>query len=89
MNAQMATQGSEPVSIGDWIITYIVLCIPIVGLIMLFVWGFSSSTKPSKKNFCLAGLIIAAIMIVLYIVLFFLFGAALMGMAHHSGGATL
>lgn len=88
MNAQMATQGSEPVSIGDWIITWIVLCIPLVGLIMMFVWGFSSGTKPSKKNFCLAGLIIAAIMIVLYIVLFFLFGAAFMSMAH-SGGASL
>ena len=88
MNAQMATQGSEPVSIGDWIITWIVLAIPLVGLVMMFVWGFSSSTKPSKKNFCIAALIIAAIMIVLYILLFVLFGAALMGMSH-AGGASL
>ena len=86
MNAQMA--GQEPVSIGEWIITWIVLSIPIVGLIMMFVWGFSSGTKPSKKNFCLAALIIAAIFIVLYIVLFFMFGAALLGLSHHATSAN-
>lgn len=86
MNAQMASQ--EPVSIGEWILTWIILAIPLVGLIMLFVWGFSSSTKPSKKNFCIASLIIAAIFIVLYAVLIFTFGAALMGMAHQTAGAS-
>ena len=29
-------------SLGDWIITLIVLAIPLVNLVMLFVWGFGS-----------------------------------------------
>ena len=39
-------------------------------IIMLFVWGFSSGTNPSKQNFCRAALILYAICFVL----FFLFG---------------
>lgn len=67
------TRASAPVmSLGDWIITFIVLAIPIVGLVMLFVWGFSSTTNPNKANFCKAYLIIALV----FIVLFFLLGGA-------------
>lgn len=88
MNAQMATQGSEPVSIGDWIITLIVLAIPLVGLIMLFVWGFSAGTPASKQNYCRAVLVFAVIAIVLGILFMFLFGAALSGLVSHAGGGN-
>lgn len=67
-------------SLGDWIITMIVLSIPIVGFIMLFVWGFSSSTNPNKANFCKAALIFYLIAIVL----FFLFGGMAMITAMNS-----
>jgi hypothetical protein len=67
----MENRSSAPVmSLGDWIITFIVLAIPLVNIIMLFVWGFSSSTNPNKSNFCKAYLILMLIAIVL----FFLFG---------------
>ena len=67
----MENRASAPVmSLGDWIITLIVLAIPIVGLVMLFVWAFSSSTNPNKANLCKAYLIFALIAIVC----FFLFG---------------
>ena len=44
------TQQYNPISVGEWIITTIILAIPIVGFIMLFVWGFGSNTQPSKAN---------------------------------------
>jgi len=67
----MENRSSAPVmSLGDWIITLIVLAIPLVGFIMLFVWGFSSSANPNKSNFCKAALIFYLI----GIVVFFLFG---------------
>ena len=28
-----------PISVGEWVITIIIIAIPIVGFIMLFVWG--------------------------------------------------
>ncbi|HET7560864.1 MAG TPA: hypothetical protein VFJ87_00610 [Rhodanobacteraceae bacterium] len=88
MNAQLAPRDST-MSLGDWLITLIVLCIPIVGLIMAFVWGFSSGTNINKQNFCRATLILWLILIALYIVLFAVFGAALFSAAHSMSGATM
>ena len=59
-----------PMSIGDWIITSIILAIPIVGFVMLFVWGFGGNTHPSKVNWAKASLIMIGISF-LFIVLFF------------------
>lgn len=55
---------NKPVSVGDWILTFIVLAIPLVNIIMLFVWAFGGTTHPSKKTYCQAALIIVAISIV-------------------------
>ena len=45
-------------SMPAWLGGFIVLAIPLVNVIMLFVWGFSSGTNPSKQNFCRATLIV-------------------------------
>ncbi|ASP16491.1 hypothetical protein HMPREF9120_01843 [Neisseria sp. oral taxon 020 str. F0370] len=62
-------QQAPVIGIGEWIVTSIVLAIPIVNLIMALVWGFSSTTNPNKANFCKAWLIFVAIAFVLYILL--------------------
>ena len=64
-----------PISVGEWVITIIIIAIPIVGFIMLFVWGFGSNTQPSKANWAKAALI----MIGISIVLSFLFLGSLLG----------
>lgn len=79
------TPRKEILSVGDWLITLIVSAIPIVNLIMLFVWSFSRSTHPSKANWAKATLILIAIIIVLYIILFAIFGAAFFGMMGTEG----
>ena len=53
------------ISVGEWVITIIIIAIPIVGFIMLFVWGFGSNTQPSKANWAKATLIMIGISIVL------------------------
>ena len=65
----------NPISVGEWIITTIILAIPIIGFIMLFVWGFGSNTQPSKANWAKATLI----MIGISIVLTFLFLGTMLG----------
>ena len=65
----MSTE-QNPVSVGDWMITYLILCIPIVNIIMLFVYAFGSDTQPSKANWAKASLIWFAIAFVLYLALF-------------------
>jgi hypothetical protein len=69
----------EKMSVGDWLITLIVAAIPLVGIIMLFIWSFSSSTPASKSNWAKATLILFAVMIFLYILFFALFGASIFG----------
>jgi len=51
----------EPIKVGEWVWTVLVTYIPIVGIIMLFVWAFSESTNVNKKNWAKANLILVAI----------------------------
>jgi len=66
-------------TIGDWIITFIITYIPLVGFIMLFVWAFGDGTHPSKKTWAQAALIMVAISIVLAIVFFGIIASILGG----------
>jgi len=67
----------KPVSIGDWIITYLIMMIPLINIIMLFVWGLGSNTQPSKANWAKATLIWFVIAFVIAIVISVVFGAAI------------
>lgn len=60
----------QPMSIGDWLITFIITSIPLVGFIMLFVWAFGDGAHPSKKTWAQAYLILMVIVIVLMIIFF-------------------
>lgn len=64
------TSQYRPVSVGDWILTFLILALPVINIIMAFVWGFSDSTHPSKRSFCQAALIMWGISIVLSIIVF-------------------
>jgi len=52
-------------SIGNWLLSLIALMIPILNIIMLFIWGFSRSANPTKSNWAKATLILLAIWIIL------------------------
>lgn len=71
---------SERISVADWLITIIITAIPLVGIIMLFVWAFSNDTNPTKSNWAKATLIIMAAAILLSIIFMAIFGAAFFGM---------
>lgn len=60
----------KQMSVGDWIVTYLLMCIPIVGIIMLFVWAFGGDTQPSKKTWAQATLIWAVVITVLWFLVF-------------------
>jgi len=75
------SMSSETVSLGDWIVTMILSSIPIVGLIMILVWAFGGGTKPSKKNYARAFIIMAIIGIVLGIIFGILFAGVFASIA--------
>jgi hypothetical protein len=59
----------RPVSIGNWILTFILLAIPVVNLIMLIIWAVSSSTHPSKRTYAQATFVLFAIVFCLALAL--------------------
>ena len=52
-------------SIGDWMLMMFLVAIPIVGLVMLFLWAFESNPHPIKSNWAKANLIWGMIMMLL------------------------
>ena len=62
-------EDTSPMSLGQYLVMLLLLCIPIANVILLFVWGFGSSVNLNKKNLARAALILAGISIVLSIFL--------------------
>lgn len=58
---------SETLSVGDWMITILLAAIPLVNIVMLFVWAFGSNTNPNKANWAKATLIWMVIGILLWV----------------------
>lgn len=56
------TQQELQVSVKEWIITFLLVSIPIVNIIMLFIWALGSDTNEAKANWAKAALIWFAIL---------------------------
>jgi hypothetical protein len=63
------------VSVSEWVVTLLLMCIPLVNVILLFVWAFDSAVKPSKSNWSKAMLIFVAISIIIGIFCGIVFGS--------------
>lgn len=74
-NAYSSQFDREPLSVLQYIGMFLLIGIPIVGIVLLFVWGFGSSVNLNKKNFARAMLILSLIGIIISII----FGAVLVG----------
>ncbi|MDD7770731.1 hypothetical protein [Suipraeoptans intestinalis] len=70
---------TTPLTVGEWALTILALAIPCVGFILYCVWAFSKTGNINRRNFCRAGLIIYAVCILIYVLIFVVFGAALLG----------
>lgn len=67
----MNQQNQSPViPVSEWILTLFITAIPIVGFVMLFVWGFGSGTNPTKANFAKASLIFLVVGLILWFIIF-------------------
>lgn len=59
----------EPVKVGEWVLSMVLMMLPCVNIIMMFVWAFSSTEKKSKSNFFKAALIMYGVIGVLMVLL--------------------
>jgi hypothetical protein len=70
-SATMRNQYEAPIiSLWEWVLTLFITAIPIVGFVMLFVWGFGAGTNPNKANFAKATLIMMVVGVILWILIF-------------------
>ena len=76
----------EPVTMGEWVISLLIMMIPCANIIMAFVWAFSSKEKKSKSNYFKAYLIFMAIQIVLAVVLMIVYFVFLGAVISSVGG---
>lgn len=64
---------NKVVTTGDWFVTMMITAIPLVGVIMLFVWAFGGGANPNKENMAKAALIWLFISLVIGILFFVVF----------------
>ncbi len=57
-------------SVGDWLLTIVLLAIPIVNIVLLIKWSMDAHVNPNRGNYAKALLIIVGIQI-LVIAMFF------------------
>ncbi len=67
--AQPVGRADLPLSVGDWLITLIVLAIPILNIVLYVYWAFFSNGNKGRVNFCRASLILMLVGFFLVIVL--------------------
>jgi hypothetical protein len=69
--------------VKDWIITYLIMLVPVVNIVFLFIWAFSEGNhNPNKVSWAKASLLWVAVSLVLYFILFFMvLGAGLFSLS--------
>ena len=68
-------------SVGDWMVTLLILSIPVVNLFALAYWAVSGSTNIIKANFAKAAIVWFVVIIVLYVLFFGALIGAFLGMS--------
>ena len=58
---------ANEMSVGDWIVTYLIMIIPIINIIMLFMWAFGDTAFITKKNWAKGNLILIAFITAAYL----------------------
>lgn len=54
----------NPISVKDWLLTLLIMSIPLLNIVVAFYWIFNQTTHPSKKNFAKAYLISVTIALI-------------------------
>jgi chromate transport protein ChrA len=72
---EFENQHPKPLSVKDWLVTLLLMAIPVVGIVLLFVYAFGSNENPNRQNWAKAQLIMMAIIFALVIFMFIVFGS--------------
>lgn len=83
-NIEKKPQDTNPMTLGDWIFTMLAACLPCVGIFIYIYWAVSKETNVNRQNFCRAWLIFAGVSLVVCMILFTIFGVAMVSLVSTS-----
>jgi Na+/melibiose symporter-like transporter len=63
-------KNQDTLSVGDWMSVLLLISIPVVNIVMLFIWALSSEANETKSNFATAALMWFVVIIILWFVFF-------------------
>jgi ABC-type sugar transport system permease subunit len=69
---------NKPMTVGDLVITILLTALPIIGIILLFVWAFGDNQKIDRANYSKASLIWIAVWLVFGFIFLIFFGGLAM-----------
>jgi hypothetical protein len=78
----------RPLRTSEWLVTLLICAIPLVGIVMMFVWAFSEGNV-GRRNLFRAYLLLAAIAMALGLIIalgMLVFGGLLAAAASHTSG---
>lgn len=68
---------SNVLSVKEWLINLLILCVPVVNIIFLFIWAFGQNDiNETKQNWAKASLIMMAIGLVITIIFYVILAIA-------------
>ena len=65
-------------NVGDWVLTIFLSSLPLVGLVLLFIWAFGDNQRKERVNWAKATLLWMLIGIAIASIFFMIFGAAML-----------
>ncbi len=72
-NSNQMDPNKSVMTMGEWVVTLLIMMIPCVNIIMMFVWAFGNGNE-NRKNYCRANLIMqlvwGVIAIIFYVTIF-------------------
>ena len=75
-HSQTPLQTETPVTVGQWMLTMLIMIVPIANIVMLCVWAFGGNTQRSRANWAKATLIWMTISFAFAIIIIGLFAGA-------------
>ncbi|HZJ77854.1 MAG TPA: zinc ribbon domain-containing protein [Clostridia bacterium] len=66
----MGAENEKPLTVGNYLIMMLITVIPIVGIVMMFIWAFGTGHNRNKKNWARATLIVGAISLVFTVIFY-------------------
>ena len=68
----MDNQNDKVITTREWIITKLIVLIPIVNIIMLLIWARKKNTNLNKSNWAKAKLVVGTIKFVCFLIIIFI-----------------